>query len=259
MSRQSRVWYHHTTWWPVTTSTRCQGIVPRDVSDSENAGTASWRKHGKCQRGGMLPSMRLSGADQAMSALVCVFSFGCDGIQWRSRLYRLAEACKFNASTVIIAILQVNCLHFDSSSTDALGCIHLYFIGCWFGWFLPSGFVDGELGTHAELRTQRPAMPVGRQGWQLRGDVKLSDAVSTSCIFTSLIGFCIFGVTLKARALRNSCDCITCVYMAREATTPPWSYCSQATPTCFNREIWSKCADAHLVHAMCMLVCYKHL
>ena len=48
-----------------------QGIS-RDVSSRENAGIASWRKHGKCQRGGMLPSMRLSGPDQAMSA------FGCD-------------------------------------------------------------------------------------------------------------------------------------------------------------------------------------
>lgn len=49
-----------------------QGIS-RDVSVRENAGTASWRKHGKCQRGGMLPSMRLSGPDQAMSALHCAF------------------------------------------------------------------------------------------------------------------------------------------------------------------------------------------
>ena len=99
-----------------------QGIS-RDVSVRENAGTASWRKHGKCQRGGMLPSMRLSGPDQAMSA------FGCDGIQWRSRLYSLAEACKFNTNTIIIATLQVNCLNFDSSSTAALGCT-LSFIGC---------------------------------------------------------------------------------------------------------------------------------
>lgn len=121
---------------------------------------------------------------------------------------------------------------------------------------LPSGFADGELGTHPELRTQRPAMPVGRQGWQLRARVKLSAQVVFSLLW---LGFCIFSVTLKARALRNSWDCITCVCVAREAMTPPWSYCSQATPTCFNREIWSsKCVDAHLLHThtTCMLVCY---
>ena len=61
--------------------------------------------------------------------LYAPFSFGCDGIQWRSRLYSLAEASKFNTNTVIIASLQVNCLNFDSSSTAALGCT-LSFIGC---------------------------------------------------------------------------------------------------------------------------------
>lgn len=108
-----------------------QGIS-RDVSVRENAGTASWRKHGKCQRGGMLPSMRLSGPDQAMSALFHAFSFYLDEMAFNGdqlRLHRLAEACKFNTNTIIIATLQVNCLNFDSSSTAALGCT-LSFIGC---------------------------------------------------------------------------------------------------------------------------------
>ena len=56
--------------------------------------------------------------------------------------------------------------------------------------------------------------------------------------------------------------CSVAVRVAREAMTPPWFYCSQATPTCVNREIWSsKCVDAHLVYTMCMLgtqcVCYR--
>ena len=127
---------------------------------------------------------------------------------------------------------------------------------------LPSGFADGELGTHPEqLRTQRHGMPVGRQGRQLWArDVKLSAQVKNAitCTFTALIGFC---VTLKARALRIFLlsKCLrphwTCVRVAREAMTPPWFYCSQATPTCVNQEISSsKCVDAHLVHTQC--VCY---
>lgn len=131
---------------------------------------------------------------------------------------------------------------------------------------LPSGFADGELGTHPEqLRTQRHGMPVGRQGRQLWArDVKLSAQVKNAitCTFTAFDWFlCHF-------ESKGSTDFLAFQMFATALDLCSWGQGSYDTSMVLLQPSNSNmCQPRNLViqmrrcspctRTMCMLVCYR--